>query len=250
MKKPLLLAVLFSGFLSASLLAQEPLRVHGANALWAPLSKDQAALEAAIGGKVSFVPNTAGRGLSDLAEGKCDIAMISFSLDTVAEGANKEKPGSVTDISLFKSELILSEKIVFVVNKANTAGMITQAQMRDILTGKITNWKDVGGSDTPIVIIGLGPTAGPQMALKEGLLKEESLSPNAKIMKAPKEVPPVVSQLPGGIGYIGLQNFKDSVKIAETDCELTMPLLLVTKGEITDTQRKFIEAAKAVTSPK
>ena len=250
MKKTLLLAVLLSGLLTGSLLAQDALRVNGANAIWAPLNKNVTALEAATGGKIAFVPNTAGRGLADLAEGKCDIAMVTFSIDSAAEGINKEKPGTITDLAAFTAETIGTEKIVFIVNKANTAGAITQSQVKDILTGKITNWKDVGGSDTPIVIVRLGITAGPQMTVESGILKGDKIPETAKMMKAPKDVPTVVAQLPGAIGYIGSNNLTESVKVAETDCNLTMSMMLVTKGAATATQRKFIDAAKVVMAGK
>ena len=252
MKKTRLLPALFSCLVLLGLTAQaqEALRVNGANSMWAPLNKNVATLEAATGGKIAFVPNTAGRGLADLAEGKCDIAMVTFSVSSAADGANKEKPGAIGDLSSFKTEEIGTETIVFIVNKANTAPKLTQAQVKDLLTGKTTNWKDVGGGDTPVVLVRLGLTAGPHMAIEKDILKGDKIPDSAKMMKAPKDVPNVISQLPGAFGYLGSNNVTESVKIIETDGAVKMPMMLVTKGEPTPVQRKFIDAAKAVIAAK
>ena len=230
--------------------AQDALRVNGANAMWAPLNKSLASLEAAAGTKVAFVPNTAGRGLADLAEGKCDIAMVTSSVTAAAEAANQEKPGAVADVSVFKSEEIGTESIVFVVNKANPATKLTQAQVKDLLTGKITNWKEVGGSDQPVVLVRVSGTAGPHMAIEKDILQGAKIPNTAKVIKGPKDVPNVVAQLPGGFGYLGSNNANDSVKIIDTDYSVKMSMMLVTKGEPTATQRKFIDAAKTVMAAK
>lgn len=232
--------------LSFSAQAQETLRVNGANAIWAPLNKGIAALEAATGSKIAFVPNTAGRGLADLAEGKCDIAMVTSSLASAADGANQEKAGAVPDLSVFKSTEIGTESIVFIVNKANTTPKLSDAQIADILTGKIVNWKEVGGPDMPITLVRLGLTAGPHMAIEKEILKGVSIPATAKMIKSPKDVPNVVSQVPGAIGYIGANNFADSVKVLETTQPLKMAMFLVTKGATTPVQQKFIDAAKGL----
>ncbi|MCS7009548.1 MAG: hypothetical protein NZL93_06390, partial [Chthoniobacterales bacterium] len=65
----------------------QELRVHGANAIWEPLNAKIMDLEKATGAKIIFVPNGAGRGLADLAQDKCDIAMVTGSLEGAAEGA-------------------------------------------------------------------------------------------------------------------------------------------------------------------
>ncbi len=252
MTKLRICTALFTGLalLGLTAHAQDALRVNGANAMWAPLNKNLTALEAATGTKVAFVPNTAGRGLADLAEGKCDIAMVTSSVAGAAEAANQEKPGAVADVAAFKSEEIGTETIVFVVNKANSVAKLTQGQVKDLLTGKITNWKDVGGGDLPVVLVRVSATAGPHMAIEKDILQGAKIPDTAKAMKGPKDVPNVVAQVPGSIGYLGSNNANDSVKIIATDYTIKMSMMLVTKGEPTATQRKFIDAAKAVMAAK
>jgi phosphate transport system substrate-binding protein len=118
------------------------------------------------------------------------------------------------------------------------------------LTGKITNWKDVGGGDLPVVLVRVGITAGPHMAIEKDILQGAKIPATAKAMKGPKDVPNVVAQVPGAFGYIGSNNANDSVKIIATDCTVKMSMMLVTKGDPTATQRKFIDAAKAMLAAK
>ena len=230
--------------------AQETLRVNGANSIWARLSKQTPALEAAAGVKIAFVPNNAGLGLIDLIEGRADVAMITPSVASVAEAANKERPGLIPDLSVIKAEEIGVETVCFIVNKANTTSRLTLAQVKGVLTGKITNWKEVGGSDTPIMVVSHNVTSGMYIQLQADVLKGEKVVETAKLMKTTKDVPNVVAQVPGAIGYVGLGSLNDSVKVLETDFAVKMAQLLATKGEPTATQRKFIDAAKAVMARK
>lgn len=227
--------------------AQE-LRVHGANAIWAPLNAKVMDLEKATGAKINFVPNAAGRGLADLAQGKCDIAMVTGSLEGAAQGANEENPGLIKDLGEFVVEKIGSEPVVFVVNPSNTVSQIKLEQAVGILTGKITNWKEVGGPDMEITVVRLGPTNGPHIALEKEVLKGQKITEKAKPLKAPKDVPVILSQLPGGFSYIGATNVTEKLKVLKTDKEFTMEMMLVTKGAPNEMQKKFIEEAKKILS--
>lgn len=245
MKRTQLLSILVATAAAIPALhAQDALRVHGANAIWAPLNAKSAELESASGTKVAFVPNAAGRGLADLAQGQCDIAMVTGSMEAAAEGANSEKPGVISGLSEFVATSIGTDPVFFVVNTSNPASKITLAQAKDILTGKITNWKDVGGPDLAIDVVRLGPTNGPHIALEKEVLQGQKIVDSAKALKAPKDVSTVVSQLPGAIAYIGSNNLNEKLKVLETDKPFGMEMMLVTKGTPTPAQQKFIDAAK------
>ena len=225
--------------------AQDTLRVNGANSIWGRLKKNTPALEAASGAKIAFVPNNAGMGLIDLFEGRADVAMITPSVAATVEAANKEKPGLIPDASVIKAVEIGTESVPFIVNKANSTARLSQVQVKGILTGKITHWNEVGGSDTPIVVVSLGVTNGIYAQIQADILKGEKIAEGAKVMKTTKDVPNVVAQIPGAIGFVGTGNLTESVRVLETDYAIKMPMLLVTKGEPTPVQLKFIEAAKA-----
>lgn len=234
--------------ISTEIQAQDTLRVHGANAIWAPLNAKITDLESASGAKVSFVPNAAGRGLADLAQGQCDIAMVTGSIEAAAEGANSEKPGVISGLGDFVSEKIGVDPVFFVVNTSNPISKITLDQARDLITGKVTNWKEVGGPDLAVDIVRLGPTNGPHIALEKEVLKGQKVVESAKALKAPKDVSTVVSQLPGAFSYIGSNNMNEKLKVIETDKPFGMEMMLVTKGAASPTQQKFIEASKKVIS--
>ena len=225
--------------------AQDTLRVNGANSIWGRLKKNTPALEAATGAKIAFVPNNAGMGLIDLFEGRADIAMITPSVASTVAAANKEKPGLIPDPSVIKAVEIGIESVLFIVNKTNATPRLNQVQVKGILTGKITNWNEVGGSDAPIVVVSHQVTSGIYIQLQTDVLKGEKIVESAKIMKTTKDIPNVVAQIPGAIGFVGTGNLTESVRVLETDFAIKMSMLLVTKGEPTSVQLKFIEAAKA-----
>ncbi|MDR2709612.1 MAG: PstS family phosphate ABC transporter substrate-binding protein, partial [Elusimicrobiota bacterium] len=87
-----------------------------------------------------------GVGIAALIDGTCDIANSSRE---IKESELKQAAAKKKQIKVFS---VAKDGITLIVNKNNPVTNLTRAQIADIYTGKITNWKDVGGKDEKIVV--------------------------------------------------------------------------------------------------
>ena len=225
--------------------AAEPVRLNGAAAIAAALNPLKSKLEAAAGVPVAILSKNAGKGLQDLGAATCDIAMVTGSLEKAAAGANAERAGCV-DVNTLKTTPVGRDRILFVVHPSNPVKELKLEQIKGIYTGAIKNWKEVGGTDAAIKSFTLGPRNGPRIALDEQLFQGAALASQVVLRENPREICPIVSQMPQGLGYLGESNLGPGTKTLQTDKELAMPFLMVTKGEPTPVQAKVIEAVKTL----
>lgn len=147
-----------------------------------------------------------------------------------------------------------------VVNKSVTVDNLTTSQLQGIYSGKIQNWKEVGGKDAPIVVInrafGSGTRVNYQMkALKNGDFMKPGTSANYKEVKSSGDMKTAVESTPNSIGYIDLVYVKgDAMKaIKYNDIAPTTENVIngkypvwaygyyLTKGQPTGATKAFIE---------
>lgn len=95
-----------------------------------------------------------GAGLEALAGGKTDIGNASRSLKD-----GEKEAGAVENV-------VAIDGIAVITDKANPVTDLTSEQLADVYTGKITNWKDLGGEDAAIVVIGREAGSGTRVLLK------------------------------------------------------------------------------------
>ena len=89
---------------------------------------------------------------------------------------------------------------------------MTREQLESIYTGKVTNWKDVGGEDMPIVLYSRESSSGTFEFFKEHVLNKKNFATSAMLMPATGAIVQSVSQTKGAIGYIGLAYLETTVK--------------------------------------
>ena len=107
--------------------------------------------------------------------------------------------------------------IVPVVNPSNKVENLTKEQIKSIYTGKITNWKDVGGSDMKIVVVARDSSSGTYEAWKELALDKERTTPRALTQPSNGGLVTQISGTKGAIGYIALGYVNDDVKVVAVD---------------------------------
>jgi phosphate transport system substrate-binding protein len=229
--------------LCASTFAADTVRLSGAAAMSTAITKKQADIEKAGGVQLAVTSKNAGKGLQDLFAGQNDVALVTGSVEKAAAGANAEKAGSVL-LGEIKSYTVGKEPVLFVVHPSNPVASLTAEQLKSILTGKITNWKDVGGNDGAIEVFTLGSRNGPRIAVDEQLLQGAEMVKTAVLREAPPHICPIVSQKANAIGYMGESNLGTGVKTLKTDKEISMGYYLVTRGEPKPEQLKVIESVK------
>ena len=104
--------------------------------------------------ELSISGGGSGNGIKALIEKQCDIAMSSR--DIKEKEVEAAKKNGVTPNRV----VVAIDAIVPVVNPANPVAALTTAQLRDIYAGKITNWKELGGQDSKIVVISRDTSSG------------------------------------------------------------------------------------------
>jgi len=232
-------------YLAGPLTAQaQNVRLHGALTLSKLIAEQKTTLETQTGLKLEVIGNGSGRGLSDLAGGQADIALLSGSLQGVAKAVNQEKPGSLNTDGL-QGVSLGSVKLLLVVNPAAGVKSVTAAQARDIFTGKVANWKDVGGADQPVKVVLPVAGDGARVTVQEQLLNGVDFIASAIIRNSSKDIAPVIGQLPGSISFLSEKN-ATGLSVLACDQEVQMPSLLVTKGEPAGDVKKVVEALKQI----
>ena len=182
-----------------------------------------------------------GAGVEAVAAGSVDIGNASRNL------TEEEKAGGVAE------NIVAIDGIAVVTDPANTASGLTREQLSGIYTGEIRNWKDVGGADQAIVVVGREAGSGTRGAFEE-LLEIEDQCAYANELDSTGAVMAKVAATPGAIGYVSLDVIDDTVKTLSVDeveptvenikggsYLLSRPFVMATKGEISE-QNEAVQA--------
>lgn len=193
-----------------------------------------------------IVANGSGNGLKDLAAGRADMAMISAPLQVEADITNGKAPGSL-NISGMEAFPIGYSTISFVVHPSNPVKSLTEEQVADILSGRISNWSDVGGANKPIQLIAEKPGQGTRSTIEHLLMSDQRMASKARQVPALSQVTKIVSQLPTAFGYGNASSINSAVSVIG-GVTVQQPLALVAKGSPTADMRKLIAASSALGS--
>lgn len=220
--------------------AQPVLRLHGSTTVKGAIDPKQEAIEAAIGSRLDLQAVGSNTGLLTLASHGTDVAMIAGPLEELAQRLNEKKPGTI-DAADYRAAEIGTVRLAFIVNPRNVVRHLTASQLKDLLTGKAKNWKEVGGGNVPVMVVSL---ANASSLVQEKLLQGEPIAPKARRLATATQIPPVVAQEPGAIGIISAAHLRGKTSLITTDAEMLVPLFLVTKGEPNALQQKLIDTAR------
>lgn len=173
-----------------------------------------------------------GTGIKSVIAGTVEIGNSSRSL------TNEEKSQGLIE------NIVAIDGIAIITDKNNTITNLTKEQLISIYTGEITNWKDVGGKDQRIVVVGREASSGTRGAFEE-ILEIKDKCKYANELNEAGAVVAKVQQTPGAIGYISLDNITDTVKAIQLDgivaseetvknglYKLQRPFVMATKGEV------------------
>jgi phosphate transport system substrate-binding protein len=224
--------------------AADTVRLSGSTTVINQVVQPQrAAVEKASGHTLEIAGIGSGKGLAELVEGKADIAMISDHLDVAA--ASAEGLGKKIDTSRMKTLVVRKGEIVFVTHPANPVAKLTPAQITDIHTGKVTNWKQLGGADKPITVYIEQASGGVRSSVRKFVMGGAEYTPQAKVMTTIARVADVVAGDEGGIGAISRAFVKADRNRVIDGVRVDQPLTLVTLGEPTGKTKAVIEVFAA-----
>lgn len=182
-----------------------------------------------------------GAGIEAATNGTADIGNSSRSLK------DEEKAAGVVE------NVVAIDGIAVCVDPANEVADLTKEQLTNIYNGTITNWKEVGGADEPIIVIGREAGSGTRGAFEE-LVDLQDACKYANELDSTGAVIAKVASTPGAIGYASMDALDDSVKAlslegVEATAEnikagnyfLSRPFVMATKGEISE-QNDLVQA--------
>ena len=202
-------------------------------------------MEANKGTTFTYNPTGSGSGIQAVSEGRCDIGLSSRALK------DDEKASGL------KETIVALDGIAIIVNPQNPVKDLSLEQIAKIYTGEITNWKDVGGEDAEIVLIGREAGSGTRDGF-ESITDTKDACQYRQELTSTGDVITTVSQNPNAIGYASLAAIKDSVKaltvngVAPTEATVKdgtylvqRPFVLVTKegAALSETAQKFFDFA-------
>src|SRR4051794_40720421 len=138
----------------------------------------RAAVEKSTGHSLEINGNATGRGLVDLSDGKADAALVSEPMDIALAAA--EVAGKKLDGSKLKMYELRKDEIVFIVHPNNPVTKLSLQQLSDIHTGKVTNWKQLGGKDMPITVYSDALSGGTRAMIKKVVLNNADYGTSVK----------------------------------------------------------------------
>ncbi len=148
---------------------------------------------------VTYNPTGSGSGITAVQEGTCDIGLSSRALK------DEEKAAGLTET------VLAYDGIAIIVHPDNPVSDLTIEQLAKLYTGEITNWKEVGGNDAEVVLIGREAASGTRDGF-ESITGTADKCRYRQELTSTGDVITAVSQNPDAIGYASLASVKDSVK--------------------------------------
>ncbi len=199
------------------------------------------------GVKISVSGGGSGNGIKAIIDGTTDIANSSRFIKTDEVKAAVEKGTYPVPFA------VAMDALLPIVHPENPVSDLSIEQLRDIYAGKITNWKDVGGEDKGIAVVGRDTSSGTYETWQEIIMKKERVSQRALVVASSGAMLTTVAKNKYAIGYDGIGYINNTVKplmvggkkgSSETALDGTYPiarfLYMFTKGWPTGEIMKFI----------
>ena len=201
------------------------------------------AFEADTGITVTYNATGSGAGIQAVQEGRCDIGLSSRDLK------DEEKANGL------EGTILAYDGIAIIVNPNNPVSDLDIKTIAKIYTGEIKNWKEVGGNDAEIVLIGREAGSGTRDGF-ESITDTEDQCQYRQELTSTGDVITTVASNPGAIGYASLASVKDTVKaltvggvapseetIKDGSYVVQRPFVLVTQkdAKLTESAQKFFD---------
>ena len=229
-------ALMMGGAVAAS--AQEKITVDGSTTV-GPIAKSFAeyCMKSHPNLNITVGESGSGNGAKSLLNKTCDIATMSRAMKEEEKEAAKAKGIQLVE------HIVAMDGLAVVVHPSNPVRGLTKQQVREIYMGEIRNWKELGGPDIRIVVIGRDTNSGTYESFQNLVMKSENVTDRAEVCGSNGQIRQRVMSTPGAIGYVGLA-FLEGVKPLEIDgvipsaatvkakqYPISRPLFMYTDGE-------------------
>jgi len=198
--------------------------------------------------KITVRGGGSGVGIASLIDGTIQIGASSRYIKT-NEIARAQSKGVNP-----KGTVIAMDGLAVIVHPSNPVSSLTRAQVKEIYTGAISDWKRVGGQPGRIVVVSRDTASGTYEAFGELVLQKQKVRPDALTQASNQAVATTVAKTPGAIGYVGLGYLSEQVKAVSIEgvmpspqtvlankYPVSRPLFLYTNGSPQGEVKKFID---------
>jgi len=149
---------------------------------------------------------------------------------------------------------VARDAIAIIVNPMNPIDDLSMDQVRSVFSGKVKNWRELGGLPRPIVLVNREEGSGTRESFQKFVMDKEEISLDSLVQNTNGAIRQVVSNDPNAIGYLSLGLVNDQVKalkISGVEPDLTniesgryvlvRPFLFILDGEPTEEVKAFLE---------
>jgi phosphate transport system substrate-binding protein len=226
--------------------AYADVRVQGSTAVAYGLMHPQKAnIEKLAGVEITILPSSTTHGMAALADGKADIAMLAEPLESLATAMNSKQADFINPAT-YEDRHVGNAYVQIIIHPSNPVQSLPRAKLAALFTGEIKNWREIGGADQPVLLIG-EPTSTPHRLIKEAL--GITYSPELRAVQNTNQTAIIVAQVPGAISYITTAHdlaIRDKLKVAQTDLSLPLALHLTCRKDAAPDVKRVIDAAAKV----
>ncbi|MCF7878869.1 MAG: phosphate ABC transporter substrate-binding protein [Candidatus Omnitrophica bacterium] len=198
--------------------------------------------------RISIQGGGSGFGIAAIIDGTTDIGNASRPIK------DKEIKKALSKGIDPKAHVVALDGIAVVVNPSNSVSALTKQQIKDIYTGKTSNWSEIGGSGGRIVVISRDSASGTFETFNKLALDKERVRPDALLQASNQAVATTVTKTPGAIGYVGLGYLTSKVKgvdvngveaskdtVRSGEYSLARPLFMYTDGPAKGAVKKYLD---------
>ena len=212
MRKLSIISVLLTVALSCSAFAAQTLQIEGSTTV-GPIADAFAEFFKKNSPEISITVKKTGSGdgAAALVDGRCDIAIMSRFMK------DKEFKDAVAKNVFPVAHVIAMDGVCVIVHPSNPVTALSSQQVRDIYTGKIKNWKEVGGPDLAIVAISRDTSSGTYETFHHLVMNKEEMASNVEYVNANPQAHSRVKTTAGAIGYVGIGFLDGNVKALKID---------------------------------
>ena len=193
--------------------------------------------------RITVAGGGSGVGVQKVGEGIVQIGNTGRAL----------KPAEVEKYGLVSFPFAI-DGVAVAVNPANKVEGLTKAQIKDIFSGKVANWKDVGGADAAISLYVREDGSGTRETFEERAMDKGTSAAGANVVNSNGAMKTAISQDPNAIGYVGIGHLDKSIKGVNVDgmapsqenaasgqYTVTRLLYMNTKGEPQGITKGFVD---------
>jgi len=198
---------------------------------------------------VSVKGGGSGNGIAALINKTTDFA--NASRDIKEEEVTQAKAAGVNPVTT----VVAKDGVVIIVNAANAVADITEENLGKVYRGEITNWKELGGADAPIVLLSRDSSSGTYGFMQDEVIgKEGKFAKSTRNLQSTQAIVDEVSKNANSIGYIGLGYENASIKhitvdgvestvdtVLDGSYALSRPLNMISNGEPTGAAKAYVE---------